>query len=212
MPVQVRTDVADVVGIVLTGGRSSRMGEDKASLLLGGTTLLGRAVTALDAVADEVVVVRAPGQALPLVQATGSLTIVADPVEGAGLLEGIATGLEASSAPIAVVVGVDHPFLRPALLRLLVERVRAGASWALPVAGGHPQPMCSALSRFSLVGIRAAVARGERSPISVARDLGAVLIEERDWRSADPAGLSFWDVDTPEAFAAALRHLEGAER
>ncbi len=200
--------MADVTGIVLTGGRSSRMGEDKASLVLGGTTLLARAVAAVGAVADEVVVVRAPGQVLPLVQATGSLTVVSDPVAGAGLLEGIATGLEVSSAPIAVVVGVDHPFLRPALLSLLVERVRGGAPWALPIADGHPQPMCSALSRSSLAAIRAATARGERSPISVARALGAVLIEDAEWRSADAEGLSFWDVDTPEAFAAAVSHLE----
>ena len=204
--------MADLTGIVLTGGRSSRMGEDKASLVLGGATLLARAVAALAPVADELVVVRAPGQVLPLVPAIGSLTLVSDPIEGAGMLEGIATGLEASSAPVAIIVGVDHPFLRSALLHLLGERVWAGAPWALPVADGHPQPMCSALSRSSLAGIRAAVARGERSPISVARNLGAVLIEEREWRSADPDGLSFWDVDTPEAFAAALRHLEEAER
>jgi len=186
------------------------MGEDKGSLVLGGVTLLERAVSALGAVADEVVVVRAPGQALPLVQTSGSLVVVSDPVAGAGPLEGIATGLEVSGSAVVVVVGVDHPFLRPALLRLLVERVRGGVAWALPVADGHPQPMCSALSRAALPGIRAALSGGQHSPISVARSLGAVLIEEREWRGADPDGLSFQDVDTPEAFEAAVRYLEGA--
>jgi len=200
--------VADVTGIVLTGGRSSRMGQDKASLVLGGSTLLERVVAALSAVADEVVIVRAPEQALPLVTSSGSLVVAADPIEGAGPLAGIATGLEAGSAPRALVVGVDHPFLRPSLLRLLSERVRTGAPWALPEFEGHPQPLCSGLSRDLLEGIRARLDGGERSPVSVAEALGAVRIGEAEWRSADPDGLSFLDVDTPEEFAAAERRLQ----
>ena len=47
--------MADVTGIVLTGGRSSRMGQEKASLVLGGSTLLDRTVAALNAVADDIV-------------------------------------------------------------------------------------------------------------------------------------------------------------
>lgn len=200
--------MADLTGIVLTGGRSTRMGQDKASLVLGGSTLLERVVSALNAVADEVVIVRAPQQSLPLVTSSGSLVVVADPVEGAGPLAGIATGLEAASAPRALVVGVDHPFLRPSLLRLLAERVAEGARWALPVFESHPQPLCSAISHDLLEGIRARLDTGERSPVGVADALGAVRVGEGEWRSADPDGLSFLDVDTPEEFAAAERRLQ----
>ena len=188
------------------------MPERGVSERIGGTTLLGRVGAALNAVADEIVVVRAPGQSLPLVQTTGTLTVVADRVEGAGPLEGIVTGLEASTAPVALIVGVDHPFLRPTLLRLLVERVQAGAPWVLPVFEGHPQPMCSAVARSSLEAMRTVVDGGERSPATAARSLGAMLLDEARWRSVDPEGLSFWDVDTPEAFEAAIRHLEGPGR
>ena len=199
--------MADVTGIVLTGGRSSRMGQDKASLVLGGSTLLDRTVAALNAVADDIVIVRAPGQPLPLVRSTGSLTVVADPVEGIGPLAGIATGLAASSADVALVVGVDHPFLRPPLLRLLIERVRAGAPWAIPELDGHLQPVCSALSRSALEAIRAQLDAGERSPITAARSVGAVVVSESEWRTADPEGLSFVDVDTPEDFDAARQRI-----
>lgn len=199
--------MADVSGIVLTGGRSSRMGREKAALVLGGSTLLERTVAALDAVADEIVIVRAPGQGLPLVRSAGSLTIVADPVEGDGPLAGIVRGLDAATAPVAVVVGVDHPFLRPSLLQLLVERVRAGAPWALPEAGGRPQPMVSAIAREALEPLRERLEAGERSPIAVAGALRAVPVEEREWRTADPEGLSFIDVDTPEDFEAARARL-----
>lgn len=200
--------MADVTGVVLTGGRSSRMGADKASLVLGGSTLLDRVVAALSAVADEIVIVRASEQPLPLVRSAGSLVVVADPVEGVGPLGGIATGLEVASAPIVLVVGVDHPFLRPSLLELLVGRVRTGARWALPEFEGYPQPLCSALSRDLLGEVRARLDTGERSPIAVADALGAVRIGEADWRSADPDGLSFLDVDTPEELQAAERRLQ----
>ncbi|MFA7249680.1 MAG: molybdenum cofactor guanylyltransferase [Dehalococcoidia bacterium] len=200
-------DRLEVTGIVLAGGRSRRMGRDKASLVLDGETLLQRTVRALSAVATEVVVVRAPGAALPPVVAPCPVVDVEDPVEGEGPLVGIAAGLEAAHAPLAIVVGVDMPFLQPALLRLLAERVRGGARWVLPIAGHRPQPLCSAFARDALETLRAHIAAGDRAPMAVAADLGMVRLEPEAWRAADPEGLSFMDVDTPEDFAAALARV-----
>ena len=59
--------MAELTGIVLAGGRSRRMGEDKASLMLDGVSLLQRCVDRLASVADELVLVGAPGRALPSV-------------------------------------------------------------------------------------------------------------------------------------------------
>lgn len=196
--------MAEVTGMVLAGGRSSRMGQDKASLVLDGATLLARTVGALESVADEVVIVRSPRQSLPLVQPRGSLVVVQDDVEGEGPLYGMGTGFEAASGPVVVVVGVDHPFLQPALLRLLVERVRAGARWVLPIAGERPQPLCSAFALDAIEVIRAHLAAGSRATMAVATDLGMVRLPEEEWRAADPEGWSFVDVDTPEDFETAL--------
>ena len=200
--------MAEISGIVLAGGRSSRMGSDKASLLLDGHSLLHRTVAALDAVVDEVVIVRAADQSIPLVQRRGSLVVVEDPVEGQGPLFGMATGLEASSGQIALVVGVDHPFLRPALLRLLVERIRGGERWVLPIADGRPQPLCSAFASDALEVMRRHIEAGARAPMAVAAELGMVRLPEEEWRTVDPEGLSFVDVDTPEEFEAARARLE----
>lgn len=201
----------EVTGIVLAGGRSSRMGREKASLVLGGETLLQRTVSALSAVAGEIVIVRAPGAALPAVEARCPVRYADDPVEGEGPLVGMAAGLEAARAPIAIVVGVDMPFLQPALLRLLAERVAAGARWVLPIADRRPQPLCSAFARDALPVLRAHIESGDRAPMTVAADLGMVRLDEDEWRAADAGGLSFLDVDTPEDFAAALARLEGRD-
>jgi molybdopterin-guanine dinucleotide biosynthesis protein A len=201
------TSTPAITGIVLAGGRSLRMGRDKATLVFDGETLLQRTVRALGAVADEVVVVSAPGTAFADLDAPVPLRVVADPIAGAGPLVGIATGLEAARAPIAIVVGVDMPFLQPALLRLLAERVSAGARWVLPIAAQRPQPLCSAFARDALPVLRAHIEVGDRAPMTVADDLDVTRLSEDEWRAADPRGLSFMDVDTPEDFAAAVARI-----
>lgn len=201
-----------LAGIVLAGGRSSRMGSDKASLVFDGMPLLQRTVDALAAVVDEIVVVRAPGQALPAATSTLPLRVVDDPVAGEGPLQGIATGLAAVAAPVAIVVGVDMPFLRPALLRLLGERVTAEHRWVLPIAQRRPQPLCSAFARDALPVVLAHLAAGDRAPMAVGADLGFTRLQPEDWAAADPEGWSFIDVDTPEDFAEAERLLREGGR
>ncbi len=203
--------MASISGVVLAGGRSSRMGQDKASLVFDvedGRTLLQRVVDALGEVADEIVIVGAPGQALPPVTSAHPVALVADAVEGEGPLFGMATGLAAASAPVVLVVGVDHPFLQPALLRLLVQRVREGHRWVLPIAERRPQPLCSAFNRDALDVLRAHLEAGDRAPMAVAAALGMVRLPPETWEAADPGGLSFVDVDTPEEFEAARGRLE----
>lgn len=200
-----------VTGILLAGGRSRRMGHDKASMTLDGQSLLQRTATALATVVDEIVVVRAPGAALPAVDAPCPVVHAEDPVEGEGPLVGIARGLELARAPLALVVGVDMPFLQPALLRLLIEQLRAdlegGARWVLPIADGRAQPLCSAIACNALDTLRTRIEAGDRAPMAVADILHATRLAEADWRAADPEGLSFLDVDTPEDVAAALARL-----
>lgn len=201
---------SDVTAIVLCGGRSSRMGRDKAAIEFEGATLLQRTVDAVGAVAGEMILVRAPGQVLPAITTVLPMTTVEDAIAGEGPLFGMATGLGAATGEWCLIVGVDMPFLQPSLLGLLVERLGAahaasGARWVVPVAGGRPQPLCSAITRDALPVLRTHLEAGDRAPMAVAADLRLVRIDELDWRSADPRGLSFVDVDTPAALDAALR-------
>lgn len=201
-----------VAAIVLAGGRSSRMGRDKAALVLDGRPLLLRTLDAVSAVAAEIVIVRAPGQSLPALDGAPAARVVDDPVAGEGPLRGIATGLGAITAPVAVVVGVDMPFLRPALLRLIAGRVSTERRWVLPIASRRPQPLCSAFARDALPVVLAHLAAGDRAPMAVAADLGFYRMPPEEWGAADPDGWSFVDVDTPEDFAEAERLLRDGGR
>src|SRR5258706_2010005 len=132
-------------GIVLVGGRSSRMGTPKAALEWHGSTLLRRTVGILARVtAGPVLVVRAPGQPLP--DLPPQVDVVDDPREGLGPVQGLAAGLAAAAgrADVAFVCSTDLPFLHPAFVRRVLRAVADGADVSLPVARGYPQPLAAA--------------------------------------------------------------------
>ena len=115
----------DVAGILLAGGRSQRMGRDKASLPWHGSTLARRAAGLLARCSEPpVIVVCAPDQELPGLPSW--IEVVRDPEPGLGPLAGLAVGLEAAAAraPVAAVCAVDAPLAHPAVLAALRGRAR----------------------------------------------------------------------------------------
>ena len=134
-------------GVVLAGGRSSRMGTSKSALEWHGSTLLRRtAGIVARAVNGPVVVVRAAGQDLP--DLPEQATVIEDPRQGKGPLQGIAAGLAALSghAEAAFISSTDMPFLHPVFIRrvLRVLEEHHTTDVALPVARGYPQPLAAA--------------------------------------------------------------------
>jgi molybdenum cofactor guanylyltransferase len=129
-------------GIVLAGGRSSRMGTPKAWLDWHGSTLLRRVcgIVARGA-GGPVVAVRAPGQELPPLP--DGVRVVDDAREGRGPLQGILAGLEAVDADIAFVASVDLPFLHPRFVAAVCRAVD-GADVAVPHVAGYRQPLAAA--------------------------------------------------------------------
>jgi len=129
-------------GIVLAGGRSSRMGTPKAWLDWHGATLLRRVcgVVARGA-GGPVVVVRAPGQELPALPE--GVRVVEDAREGRGPLQGILAGLQATDADVAFVASVDLPLLHPRFVAA-VCRGADGVDAAVPYLAGYRQPLAAA--------------------------------------------------------------------
>jgi molybdopterin-guanine dinucleotide biosynthesis protein A len=190
-------------GVVLAGGRSSRMGRPKASLEWRGTTLLGHVVGIVAGVVDgPVVVVRAPGQALPALP--DGVRVVDDPREGLGPLQGIAAGLAAlaDETELAYVSAVDVPFLHDAFVRAVLAALGDDreADVALPDVGGHHQPLAAAYRTALAPEVERLVGAGELRP--------AALFERCRVRRLDGAALphareSVRSLDTPEAYESA---------
>ena len=122
--------MAQVAGIVLAGGRSSRMGTPKAALEWHGSTLLRRVVGVVGRAVDgPVVVVRAPGQVLP--ELPDGVELVEDAREGRGPLQGLAAGLAAvrDRAPLAYASSTDVPLLHPRFIHACSPRSTTTSTW-----------------------------------------------------------------------------------
>ncbi len=173
-------------GIVLAGGRSSRMGTPKAALEWHGSTLLRRTVGIISRVTDgPVVVVRAPGQALPALP--GDVEIVDDPREGMGPIQGLAAGLAAidGRAEFAFVSSTDMPFLHPAFVRRVLRATREGADVGLPLARGYPQPLAAAYRQTLVRVAERLVAEHRLRPAFLFEECVVSRLDEDDLR-ADP--------------------------
>ncbi|MCD2188383.1 molybdenum cofactor guanylyltransferase [Actinomycetospora soli] len=200
--------------VVLAGGRSTRMGRDKAALSWGDGTLLDHVVAVLRrAVTGPVVVVGAAGFPRP-VDGAGVLS-VGDDEPGRGPLQGIATGLTTAGAAgreVAFLCSVDLPALHPAYVTAVLAALgdAGDTEVALPVLHGHRQPLAAAYR--TVLGPRATrlLADGARRPAdlfaaSVVRELSAAdLLADPALRAADPQLRAVADVDTPEEYARAL--------
>lgn len=213
-----RTGDDIAAGVVLAGGRSSRMGQTKAALEWHGSTLLHRTTALLARTVDgPVVVVAAPGQELPELPA--GVEVVEDPVEGLGPMQGIATGLAAVAerAPVAFVCSTDLPFLHPAFVRRVLRGLAApGTDVALPVARGFRQPLAAAYRTSLAAQITALIAEGKRKPAmlfelcTVDRIDDADLLADADLARLDPHLESVVNVNAPDDYAVA-RDREPAE-
>lgn len=208
---EVRVADETTAGVVLAGGRSSRMGTPKAALEWHGSTLLYRTAALLRrTVNGPVAVVASPGQKLP--DLPSGVHVVEDPVEGLGPMQGIATGLQAVAdhARTAFVCSTDMPFLHPAFVR----RVLGGFSQpevdvVLPVARGYRQPLAAGY-RTTLAGlIGSLLAEGSLRPAMLLAHCHVEELDDGELLSSaelartDPGLDSVVNVNAPEDYAAA---------
>jgi molybdopterin-guanine dinucleotide biosynthesis protein A len=199
-------------GVVLAGGRSSRMGRAKADLEWHGTTLLHRTCAVSErAGLAPVLVVRAPGQSLPPLPR--AVEVVDDPAEGRGPLQGIAVGLGAlqGRSAAAFVCSTDLPFLHAVFVRRVMSALLADdrLDVVLPVARGYPQPLAAAY-RTRLAGRVADLVAADRlrpafvfEESEVLRLDDAALLNDPALRAADPTLESVLNVNEPADYEAA---------
>jgi molybdenum cofactor guanylyltransferase len=200
--------VSEVAGVVLAGGRSTRMGRPKANLEWHGSTLLHR-VTGIVARAVEgpVVVVRAPGQELPALPP--GVSVVEDAAEGRGPLQGLAGGLAAvrDEAELAYVSSTDVPLLHPAFVRAVVRgAIDPDVDVALPVVHGFRHPLAAAY-RTSLVESVERLIADDRLRTGFLFDETRVrelseddLLRDPDLADADPELLSVLNLNGPDEY------------
>jgi molybdopterin-guanine dinucleotide biosynthesis protein A len=187
-------------GFVLAGGRSTRMGQDKALLKLGGELLVARAVRKLSKVCAEVAIAGG-GENL-----TQFGRVIADEGAGRGPLGGIVAALEQSSFEWNLFLAVDAPFVPASVLKaLLFEAAGCRGVCVMARTQGVIQPLCAVYSSHALGVLRQELAAGRGKVVRAIEAAGPVKLVDFDDASW------FSNLNTPEEFAEAEKHLNALD-
>lgn len=195
-------------GFVLAGGKSSRMGADKAFLEFGGQTLLDRALAVMATVCDRVTIVGDPAKFTKYRSTNdgfGKLEpVIADIYPGCGPLAGIQAALLQTTAELNVMLAVDMPFVSKELLAfLLAGAEKNDAMVTVPRTGKGLQPLC-AVYRRGFSGVAEQALRAGKYKIDAAfADVSTVVVEESELAAAGFSERCFFNVNTPEERLAA---------
>lgn len=191
--------IADCTALILAGGESRRMGQDKARLLLGEQTLLQRVAAIVQPIFSEVIVSTRERRA------DCDFPQVIDATMHSGPLAGLAAGLECIKTSWMFAVACDMPFITPHLIENLAAR-RDDFDAVVPVFQGYPQPLAAFYATRIEHELRDVLqGGGKRSLRELLARLRVCYVNEAEIPEADHAG--FFDLDTPEEMKSAMKKV-----
>jgi len=189
-------------GIVLCGGKSTRMGRSKALLPFGPETMLQRVVRLLGSVVQPIVAVAAVDQVLPTLPA--SVIVTRDEREARGPLEGLRAGLKALPPEIegAYVTSCDVPLLVPGFVGQMLD-LTEGFDIAVMEVDGFAHPLSAVYCRTTLPYIEDLLARDRLRPAFLFDAVRTRRITAAEITS-DPDLRTLRNLNTPEDYQRAL--------
>lgn len=188
--------------VILAGGDSSRMGQDKANLVLGAHTLLQTVSATMQQLFPHLLI------SVRQQRAETDLPQVCDELANGGPLAGLDAALKTVTTPWVFVVACDMPFVTGAVVECLA-RARWKCQAVVPVVHGQPQPLAAFYSRECSTQTSAILAgTGRHSMRALLDRVDVCYVDEAQLLDADPQLRSFFDLDTQQDIAEARNQLE----
>ena len=194
-----------MTGLILAGGKSRRLGQDKRFLVLGGMTCLDRVRDAYQGLFEEVLIVADAKEPF----AELSVRVVEDLIPGKATLGGLYTGLHHARTNRVFAAAVDMPCLSPAAIRVVLEHADKG-DIVIPEVNNQLQPMHAAYSKACLPYIKQLL---DASQLTL-QDLCAIpqlkvhRIPQSIFQAVDPELRSFFNINTQEDLAVVRKWIE----
>jgi molybdopterin-guanine dinucleotide biosynthesis protein A len=192
-----------VTGVILAGGKSSRMGQNKALLSLGGMRLIERVVGVLRQVFSELLLVTNTAESY----ANLGLPMVADVFPDKGSLGGIYSAIYTASTPFSFVVACDMPFLQAAVIRYLLAQI-ADYDVVIPDVHGEMQPLHAVYSKACLPPILRRLEANRLKIVGFLPEVRVRTVRDDELQPLDPNLLAFQNLNTPEEFQVAVQRLQ----
>jgi molybdopterin-guanine dinucleotide biosynthesis protein A len=180
---------------ISAGGKSTRMGTNKALVDVGGRTVIERMLTNTAHLGqrDTILIANAPDEYAFL-----GLPMTADVYPDSGSLGGIFTALTVSQTPHTLVLACDMPFVSAELLRLMLAQVNDEVDVVVPRVDGFPQALHAIYSAACKAPIEARIKQGNLRIVPMIKEMRARYLDEPDYAPIDPDGTALMNVNTPE--------------
>jgi molybdopterin-guanine dinucleotide biosynthesis protein A len=185
----------DLSCVVLAGGRGSRLGRDKAKIIVGRKSLFQRVLDSISFLDSEVIVVTSEEESCPWLASYPGHKVVTDIYTSRGPLGGIFTGLTVSRSLYNLVIACDMPFLNQALLSYMLE-IAAGFDLVMPRLGNMVEPLHAVYSKDCLVPIEQMIKQDELSINRLLDLVNVRYVDSEEISRFDPEHLSFFNVNT----------------
>jgi molybdopterin-guanine dinucleotide biosynthesis protein A len=191
-----------ITGVILAGGKSDRMGQNKALMSLDGHRLVDRVVDVLRAVFANLLVVTNS----PELYADLGLRMVGDVYPDKGALGGIYSAVHHVATPYCFIVACDMPFLNPTVMRYLIAQIDA-YDVVMPDIHGETEPLHAIYGKACLAPIHRRIEANRLKITGFLPEVRVRMVTATELQPLDPDLLTFQNLNTPEDFQAAERRL-----
>jgi molybdopterin-guanine dinucleotide biosynthesis protein A len=191
----------DVTAFILAGGKSTRMGTDKAFVEYEGRTLLARALDLARSVSDDVRIVGSTQTFAPFAP------VVEDVFCDCGPLGGIHAALQASQTELNLMLAVDTPYVSWAFLQYLISRAESAPEAAVVVPRGNEgwQPLCGIYRREFARAAEHALRAGQNKIDRLFDQVRTRVLDQEELEGAGFSPAIFRNLNTPEELEAEKR-------
>ena len=188
-----------VTGIILAGGKSSRLGRDKAWEDVGGQRIIDRVIGALQSSCDEVLIIGDRPERQNELSLPKCIQYRSDELKGRGSIGGLYTGLKSSDTLWSLVVACDMPFISRELIRFMLSMISKNRCDAIvPIINGRYQPTHALYNSTCIPFIEKNISSGNFRMDSYFDEIYLEEISEDVINSIQVAELSFFNVNTED--------------
>ena len=183
----------DISGIILSGGKSARMGENKAFIEIDGVPIIHRIYSLFKELFQEIIIVTNQKELFSNINSE----IYTDLLPNKGALGGLYTGLFFSNFSYSFCVACDMPFINKSLVKYLIKNIE-DYNVIVPLTKDGLQPLHAIYSKNCLDAIKKTIENGKYKIIDFYSLVNVKILKEEDFGFLDPLRESFINVNTPE--------------
>lgn len=189
-------------GLLLAGGKSSRMGTNKALLPMSEEINISKIAGEMELAVDETVIITNSPQDFSFL----NLPMVEDEFKGMGPLGGLHAGLSASKTDVNVITACDMPFIKAALIKELLNH-STGFDAVVPEIEGQLHPLFAVYRKSTLPLLTACLKDHRLRMVAFLEEIHVKILKESDFRmyqeNRDLFTYMFYNMNNPEEYARA---------